>query len=614
MKPITPAAWRQILRPGMRLFIASGAGCPHALIRSLLEQSHLLQDIEIIHLLTLGPTPWADPALADRVTVNSLFLGPGIRDAVNEARADYTPAHLSEIPRLIQEGLLPIDLALITISPPDSRGRYSLGLSVDITRAACLQARTVIAQINAHMPATRGRSLLPRRRIDWFLAADEPLPELPASAPTPIIQRIAHYASLLIPDGATLQTGVGSIPSAVLDALHTPRDLGLHSEMIGDAAMRAIQRGLITNRRKPCHPGVSIASFALGTRTLYEFIRHHPSIEFHPAEETNHPLLIARHDRMVSINSALQVDLTGQVAADSIGTTFYSGVGGQADFIRGAALARYGIPIIVLPSTATTPHGTVSRIVARLDPGAGVVTTRADVHFITTEFGTATLRGRSIRERALELIQIAHPAFRAQLLQEAIRLHLVAPYQTLPPTLLHPVHGIEARRVQLRDGSSCLLRPLHPSDERRLQEFFYSHTPQTIYLRYGHAIGQMSRHRAYELVSVDQSRHVALALLETQGPRQIIHAVGRYFLDPDGTGAEIAFIVRENRQRTGMASLLVKELIAIARARGLRRLWASVLRENIAAAALLRKLRFRPVAFSADTRIFELLLKTENRN
>jgi acyl-CoA hydrolase/L-amino acid N-acyltransferase YncA len=607
MKPLTEPAWAAILRPGIRVFIGTGAGCPHTLVAEILRHSRLLQDVEIVHLLTLGPTPWADSAYQHCITVNSLFLGPGVRDAVNEARADYTPAHLSEIARYFNEGLLPIDLALVTVSPPDKQGRCSLGVSVDITLAACLQARTVVAQINRAMPRTHGGSLLPPGRIDYALECDEPLPELPDSPPDSSTQRIGQYVAQLIEDGATLQTGIGSIPGAVLDALDGSRHLGIHSEMIGDAVMRGMQRGLIDNSRKTFHPGKTIASFALGTRALYEFVHDNPQVEFHSADYVNNPLHIARNDRMAAVNAALQVDLTGQVAADSLGGGFHSGVGGQVDFVRGASMARRGCPVIALPSTASSAEGLVTRICAQLDPGAGVVTARADVHYIVTEYGIATLRGRSIRERALELIQIAHPFFREQLLDQASALRLVPAYQKMPPTLLYPVHGIESRKVQLRDGI-YLLRPLHPSDERRLQEFFYSHSPETIHLRYGHMVVQMSRQRAYELVSVDQSRDVALCLVETQGPRQIIHAVARYYLDTVAQAAEVAFVVRESKHRSGMANCLLAELVQIARQRGLRQLWGSVLAENQAAASLFLKHGFQAAERVEDSILYRLNL------
>jgi acyl-CoA hydrolase/GNAT superfamily N-acetyltransferase len=605
MKSLTDAAWSAILRPGIRIFLGSGAGCPHALIREMLQRAHLLQDVEIVHILTLGDTPWIDPALHHRITVNSLFLGPGVREAVNEARADYTPAHLSEISRLFREGLLPIDLALVTVSPPDPRGHCSLGVSVDVTMAACLQAGTVVAQVNTHMPRTHGDTLLPPDRIDYAFFADEPLPELPQTPADDVTRRIGQYVTQLIEDGGTLQTGIGDIPGAVVDALDGPRHLGVHTEMMGDAIMHGIQRGILDNSRKTFHPGKAVASMAMGSHELYAFVHENPQVEFYPSDYINDPLRIARNDRMVAINGALQVDLTGQVAADGLGGSFHSGVGGQTDFIRGASMSKRGCPIIALPSTVSSAEGLVSRIVSCLDDGAGVVTARSDVHYVVTEYGVATLRGRSIRERVLELIQVAHPYFREHLLEQASSRHLVPSYQKLPPTLLHPVHGIESRKVRLKDGEYTM-RPLHPSDERRLQEFFYSHNPETIQMRYGHMTVQMSRQRAYELVSVDQSRDVALTLVEIQGPRQIIHAVSRYYLDPDEKGAEVAFVVRESKHRMGMGSCLLAELVQIAHQRGLQRIWGQVLAENTAAAALFARHHFKPVRREEDSIIYQL--------
>lgn len=583
---ISEAKWRELVRPGDRLFIGSGAACPHGLIRSLLECGHILQDVEFVHIMTLGAVPWCDPKWADVVRVNSFFLGPGARDAVVEGRADYTPCFLSEIPRLFSEGIVPIDVALVSLSPPGPNGFCSFGVSVDVVASACRCADRVVGQVNGRMPSTRGGEGIALKELDGVLELDEELPALETEPPDPVADRIGRYVAQLIEDGSTLQLGIGTLPHAILKSLSGHRALGLHTEMMSDGVMECMRAGVIDNSRKTSHPGKGVVSFCMGGRELYEFVHENDALEFLPSEYVNDPRNIALNERMVSVNSALEVDLTGQVAADSVGWRFYSGIGGQVDFVRGAAMSRGGRPIIALPATAV--GGDVSRIVARLSDGAGVVTSRGDVHFVVTEYGIATLRGRSIRERALELIQVAHPRFREGLLEEARRHGLVPAYGSIAPTTPEEIGGVESL-VFKAGGGRYTLRPLHPSDERRLQEFFYSHTPETILQRYGHAVKRMGRQRAYELVSVDQRKDLALGVFEVQGPRQLIHAVGRYFLDDGGETAEVAFVVGEDVRLLGFASRLLEAMAGVAFRRGLKGLWALVLADNQPMLNLFRK-------------------------
>ncbi len=407
-----------------------------------------------------------------------------------------------------------------------------------------------------------------------------PKPTYPSGTRLPVLARrvvIANYVAQLIEDGSTLQLGVGNIPDQVCRALSGHQHLGVHTEMFSDGVMHLMQSGVIDNSRKTDHRGHTVSSFCIGSRELYRFVDGNPHIHFLPTELTNNITNIARNSQMVAINSAVEVDLTGQVAADSIRGRFYSGIGGMVDFMRGAALSKGGLPIIALPSTAE--DGKTSRIVARLSPGAGVVGSRADVHFVITEFGIATLRGRSIRERTLELIQVAHPKFRDELLHFAREQCFVPAYQKLVPRPTREIGGVEFERVRLAN-EEFVLRPLHPSDERRLQEFFYSHTPETVQKRYGYNITSMTRERAHELVSVNQDKDLALGIFEIKGPRQRIHAVGRYYLDQNEESAEIAFVVRETKRRHGMGGLLLGRMIEIARKRGLSQLWAFVSRSN----------------------------------
>lgn len=583
---ISESRWRELVPPGARVFVGSGAACPHGLVRSLLDCGQILQDVEIVHIMTLGPVPWTEPKWADVVRVNSFFLGPGVREAVVEGRADYTPCFLSEIPRLFAEGIVPIDVALVAVSPPDGRGFCSFGVSVDVVAAACRCAGRVIAQVNPRMPRTHGGHGIAMADLAASLELAEDLPKLETPPADEVADRIGKYVAQLIEDGSTLQLGIGTLPHAILASLTGHRHLGLHTEMMSDGVMRCMKSGVIDNSRKTSHPGKGVVSFCMGGRELYDFVHENDDLEFLPSEYVNNPINIALNDRMVSVNSALEVDLTGQVAADSVGWRFHSGIGGQVDFVRGAAMSVGGRPIIALRSTAR--GGEVSRIVGQLSEGAGVVTSRGDVHYVVTEYGVATLRGRSIRERALELIQVAHPKFREGLLEVAHRHGLVPAYESMAPTTPEEIGGVEST-VFVARGRRYTLRPLHPSDERRLQEFFYSHTPETIVQRYGHPVKRMGRQRAYELVSVDQRKDLALAVFELQGPRQIIHAVGRYFMDEGDATAELAFVVRETVRRWGFASRLLDAMLAIARQRGVKALWALVLADNQPMLNLFRK-------------------------
>lgn len=580
--------WAKLIRPGARVFIGSNAACPHALINELLRHPHLLQDVEFCHILTLGPTPWLDELKRQGGRVNAFFLGPGVREGVNAGDHDYTPSHLSEVPGLFRDGLLPLDLALVEVSPPDATGYCSFGVSVDIVSAACRHARQVVAQINPLMPRTLGDPGFPLAAFAAAIEQAEPLPTLPEANGDPVLQAIGGYVAQLVEDHSTLQCGIGRLANAVLAALGGHRHLGLHTEMLSDGAMHLMQKGVIDNSRKTLHPGQSVATFCLGSDALYRFVDNNRSVRFFPSEYANNPAIIARNHRMVAINSALEVDVTGQVAADALGRQLYSGIGGQVDFIRGAAQCPEGLPIIALPSTAE--DGATSRIVASFAPGTSVVTTRADVHFVVTEYGIATLRGRSIRERVLAMIQIAHPRFRESLLREARDHKLIPPDIVLVPETLDAWNGIESLRLPIK-GRSFILRPLHPSDEKTLQTFFYSHTRETVRQRYGYMLSRMSRERAGALVGVDQTRDLALGVFEVKGSRQTLHAIGRYYLDHDQPKqAEFAVIVKEESRRLGLGRVVLQHLVTLGQRRGLTLLWATTAKKNQPMLNLTRKL------------------------
>jgi acyl-CoA hydrolase len=401
------------VRSGTRVYIQPGCAEPEALVEALMRRAPELYDVEIVHMMTMGCAPYVAPEMAGHFRHNAMFIGGNVREAINDGRADYTPIYLSEIEALFESGAMPIDVALIEVSPPDSHGFCSFGVGVDTTLTAARCARYVVAQVNDYMPRTYGDSFIHISDIDAVVESSRPLCELKKPAVTDMHVAIARNVAGLIEDGAVLQTGVGGIPDAVLPFLGDRKDLGVHSELVSEGVIPLIENGVITGARKNFKPRKIIVGFALGTRRFFEFVDNNPIFEFHPTAYTNDPGLIARNDNMVAINSALQVDLTGQVCSDSIGNQFYSGIGGQVDFLRGASRSKGGKPIIAISSTAK--NGTISRIVPMLSPGAGVVTSRGLVRYVVTEHGVAYLHGKSIRERARALIQIADPKFRAEL-------------------------------------------------------------------------------------------------------------------------------------------------------------------------------------------------------
>lgn len=408
------------IKSGNRLYIGGGAGVPVALTQGLTEHAEHLRDVELTHILTFSETPYTDPVYKDSFRVNALFIGKNVRTAVHDGRADFTPISLSEIPGLFKNGFLPIDIALISVTPPDEHGFCSFGVEVGATKPAAESARVIIAEVNRQMPRTLGDSFIHISRINHFVEVDYPIPEAPQGGSSPVHLRIGAHIAEMIPDGATLQMGIGSIPDAVLQNLGHHRDLGIHTELFSDGVIDMVDSGVITCSRKSFHPGKIVAGFLFGTKKLYDFIHNNPLIELHPTDYVNDPFNIAQNDNMVAINSAVQIDLTGQVCADSFGHRFYSGVGGQVDFIRGAARSKGGLPIIALQSTAK--KDSISRIVPMLTEGSGVVTTRNDVHYVVTEYGVASLYGKSVRQRAQELINISHPKFRNDLARAAVDL------------------------------------------------------------------------------------------------------------------------------------------------------------------------------------------------
>ena len=412
---VEPQEAVKAIKSGDRVWIHPGTATPTRLVEAMTARGPELEDVEVVHLLHFGPAGYAEPEMEGHFRANNFFIGANVRRAVNEGRADFIPIFLSEVPRLFHRGEMEIDVALLHLSPPDEHGFCSFGVGVDCTKAAAQHARLRIAQINPHMPRALGDSFIHVRKLDYIVEVDDAILGLKPRPITEMHKKIARHIAELIEDGATLQMGIGGVPDAVLLFLDDKNDLGVHTEMFGDGIIPLIQKGILTGERKTLHPGKVIASFFFGSESgeLYDFVDNNPIFEFHPSDYTNDPFIIAQNEKFIAINSAIQVDLTGQVCADSIGYEFYSGIGGQVDFIRGAARSKGGKAIIALPSTAK--KGSISRIVPLLDRGAGVVTSRGDVHYVVTEYGSAYLHGRNVRQRAEALIAIAHPDFRDEL-------------------------------------------------------------------------------------------------------------------------------------------------------------------------------------------------------
>ena len=584
MKELTPEVWKKIVTPGSRVFIGSGAAVPFAIVDSFLKASSSLHDVELTHIHTIGDMPWVAKKYDDCLRTNTFFLTQQIQKAVAAGRADYTPCTLADVPSLFGGHLLPVDVALIQVSPPDSDGNVSLGVSVDVVRAAVKAARTVVAQINPSMPRQSGTALLSAKKIHYFLEHDQALPELIWETPRDAQIKAAQYAALLIEDGSTIQTGLGNTPQAVLSALKDKKHLGIHSGIFTDPMMELIKCGAVDNSQKNYHSGKVVCSTVLGSQKLYDFINDNPDIEMQPSDWVGDVGRIAKNNMMTAIHGAYEVDLTGQVVRDSRGHRFYGGMGSTQDFIRGAGHSKNGRPIIVL--TSKTDDGKRSRIVSGFKPGSGVNSGRGDVHYVVTEYGIARLKGRSIRQRVLNLVEIAHPDHREALLRDAHRWGWIPKFYNVTPTeVSENAAGVESRSVTL-NGKSFIFRPLHPSDTRMLQSFFYSHTQETVSMRYGYLKDRLTDEAAYKLTSVNQSVDVAFGLFTEMGQRQEICAIGRFYRDPTNDSAEVAFIVGENFRRLGIARFLLGELTTVALKRGIKTFWASVLKKNKPMAAL----------------------------
>ncbi|MDH3829960.1 MAG: GNAT family N-acetyltransferase, partial [Desulfobacterales bacterium] len=519
--------------------------------------------------------------------------------AAFEGKIDYIPAYLSQIPKLFASQRIGLDVALVQVSPPDKFGYCSLGVSIDITRSGLENARLVIAQVNPLMPRTWGDSFVHVDEIDWLVPCEEPLVEtVPAEKDNEIARRIGHFASLLVDDGATLQMGFGHLPYAIMQYLDSKKDLGLHTQLITDGLLPLFEKNVITNKKKTLLPGRVVASLCMGTKKLYDYVDNNPAFYFRSSEYVNDPTVIARNDNLVSISSALEVDLTGQICSDSMGYLFYSGIGDQVDFLRGSSMSEGGFSIVALPSTAQ--NGSVSRIVSHLSEGAGVATTRGDVNFVITEYGIAELQGKSIYQRVMELAQIAHPKFREQLINVAKKRHYIFGDQ-LPPSTedLLFLEGYKST-FKLKDGKTAEFRPLLPSDEIAYRNFFYSLQEKTIYMRFFYRMRSFSHEVVQkQWASVDYRKNMSIIGLVQKGGHKEIIAIGTYAYDREQM-AEIAFVVREDYQSMGIASYLLAVLEQIAKENNYLHFQASVLRENSAMIQVFKK-RYPDLKISAQS-------------
>ena len=572
------------IHPGRRVFIGTGCAQPEQLVRAMVERAGELADTEIVHLLTLGDAPYAVKQLVDNFRVNSFFIAENVRDIIQAGFGDYSPIFLSDIPRLFSSGQLPLDVALIQVSPPDERGMCSLGISVDIVKSAAENAALVIAEVNPQMPRTLGDSFLHVNDIDILVPVDRPLFEVQPAKPNEVTRQIGQHIAALVEDGSTVELGIGRIPQSVLEFLGDKHDLGIHTEMFTDRIVDMIEKGVITGSRKTIDQNKVVASFCMGTKKLYDYIDNNPTFSFRPTEFVNDPFVIGRQYKMVAINVALEIDLTGQVCSDSLGTRFFSGIGGQVDFNRGAARSEGGKAIIGLPSTAQ--KGSVSRIVTRLTPGAGVVTTRGDVHYIVTEYGVAYLHGKSVQERALALISVAHPKFRAQLLEEAIEAKFVRQELREVEGKIQVGPQELTTYMLLNDGTMVTFRPIHPTDISLMKDLFYDLSQQTVYYRFMKEMSHIPYKQIQDFVYVDHRNEVAIVGTLPEAHGEDIIAIGRYYLDPKTNRAEVAFIVRDQWQNRRIGTFLLKYLMNIARRHGISGFTAEVLRENKAMQAV----------------------------
>jgi len=568
----------KLIKPGNSIFVGTGCGQPQHLVNGLVAHSDHIHDARIIHLLTMGDAPYANEKFCEKFKMNSFFIADNVRGVLEKGIGDYTPIFLSEIPHEFETGRIPIDVALISVSPPDTNGLCSLGVSVDIVKSAAANARYVIAQVNGRMPRTLGNSFIHINNVDVLVPYDEKIVETIVPEPDETLRRIGQNIARLVEDGSTIECGIGRIPQALAEFLRDKKDLGIHTEMFDDWIIDLIECGAITCSKKSINNGKIVASFCMGSKRLYDYVDNNPFFEFHPTEYVNDPQIISQHDKMVGINVGLEIDLTGQVCSDSLGYQFYSGIGGQVDFIRGAARSRGGKAIIAMPSTAK--NGEISRIVPHLTEGAGVVTTRGDVHYIVTEYGVAYLHGKSIRERVMALINIAHPKFRPQLIKAAkAQKYIYADQIEMNAEEIAYPEELEQYDT-LHDGTEIFFRPIKPTDDAALSEMLYSLSPASIRTRYMAQTVAFPHRDIQRLTNIDYTQDISIVGTVPGVSGDQVVAIAQYYLDPKTQAAEVAFLVQDEWQKKGMGTFLLAYLAQIAKQRGVKQFYAKVLAAN----------------------------------
>ena len=601
------------IRRGDRIFIGTACGEPQYLVKLLIEytNSHpkAFFDVEVFHVWTLGVAPYTDRRFKRNFRHNSFFIGDSTRDPVNEGIADYTPVFLSQVPDLFYDKHIPLDVALIQTSPPDDNGYMSLGVSVDITKAAADNASTIIAQINPQMPRVYGDTFIHMNQVDFAIFHDEPLLEYENKIMDDTARRIGGYVERLVNDGDTIQIGYGAIPNAIVASLSQKRDIGIHTELLTDGIVELMRNGVVTNKKKAIDQGKAVASFCMGKRETYQYINNNPEIEFRSVEYTNNPLVIAKIKNLVAINSALQIDLTGQSTAESIGKRFYSGIGGQADFMRGAILAPGGKSILVLPSTAK--NGEFSRIVPFLGEGSGVTLTRGDIHYVVTEYGVAYIHGKNIRERAMDLISIANPRFRPQLIEKAKELKLI--YEDQAYVLENQEGYVESLETYRTTSGGLMLkfRPVRINDEPLIKDMFCSLSDDSMYRRFLSARRYIPHELRQNFLITDYSKEMLiLATVEKENGEELV-ALGQYTQCDSDRMAEVAIVVSDEYQNKGIGTELMSYLVLLAKKQGLLGFIAEVLANNRPMLRVFEKMDF-DIQSSLSLGAFELSMTFRN--
>jgi len=603
-----------MIHSGRRIFIGSSCAEPQYLVKTLVDNATRFSDIEIVRLLSLESSPISLKAKEDKghhFTIRNIYQGAAETKSLSQIKPFITPMNLSAVPDLFKKGQLPINVALVQVTPPDDFGWISLGISVDICLSAINAADLVIAQVNQNMPRILGHSFIHVNDVDIFVEKDEPLltigqvPEMKSS------HTIAKMVAHLIEDGSTLQLGLGASPQALLLALANKNDLGVHTQFVFDGIMDLVAKGIITNRKKGLNDGKIVASNAIGSSNLYEFLDNNPSIEFHPSDYVNNPAIIAQHNNMIAVNMAREVDLTGQVAADAFALNHFSGITGMLDFMRGAAMSKNGKAIILLPSTRQT--SSTSRIVAKLD-SAAVVVPRADVYYVVSEYGSVNLHGKNLQDRAIAMISIAHPDYREELFQQAIDMGYINPNRSLKESEygVYPVH-MEERIVF--DNDEVRFRPAKPVDDRRIQEHFYNLDKESVVARFFHQKTSFFRDDVKIMFQLDYIKNMTIVAITGEFGFGKIIGVGMYALEKNRNVAEIAFSVSKEYQGKGIATVILQKLVAAARENNISGLIAYTAPTNKAMIHLFKKIPFQTkTSFEDDTLMLECYFYHEKNN